>query len=168
VELGVEVKGLSVKVPEELFLEGEPRLTARVRLVADDVFELDGDGALEPREDHIVHQVPGRRRWGDDVVEGVVGESIAPKSEEDLPLPTMVVGGCRVQHDGQEGPDVVESGSLGVEGGDVVDIESRGAGGLQGGRRCLKSRQGRPEDEALRGGHLGGQGGAHGTLVLQG
>jgi hypothetical protein len=36
-ELGVEVKGPSVPVLEELFLEGEPRLTARVRLVADDV-----------------------------------------------------------------------------------------------------------------------------------
>jgi hypothetical protein len=37
VELGIEMKGPSVLVPEELFLEGEPRLTARVRLVADDV-----------------------------------------------------------------------------------------------------------------------------------
>jgi hypothetical protein len=37
VELGVEVKGPSIPVPEELFLEGEPLLTARVCLVADDV-----------------------------------------------------------------------------------------------------------------------------------
>jgi hypothetical protein len=44
---------------------------------------------------------------GDDVVEDVVGESIAPKCEEDLPSPTRVVGGHRVQHDGHEGPDVV-------------------------------------------------------------
>jgi hypothetical protein len=36
-ELGVEVKGPSVSVLEELFLEGEPRLMARVCLVADDV-----------------------------------------------------------------------------------------------------------------------------------
>jgi hypothetical protein len=48
VELGVEVQGASVPVPEELFLEGEPRLTARVRLVADDVLELDGDSSVEP------------------------------------------------------------------------------------------------------------------------
>jgi hypothetical protein len=37
VELGVEVKGPSILVPEELFLEGEPRLTAHVCMVADDV-----------------------------------------------------------------------------------------------------------------------------------
>jgi hypothetical protein len=84
-ELGVEVKGPSVLVPEELFLESEPRLTARVCLVADDVLELDGDGVVEPREHRTVHQVLGRRRRGDDVVEDVVGESIVLKSEEDLP-----------------------------------------------------------------------------------
>ena len=37
VELGVEVEGPSVLVPEELFLKGEPHLLARVRLVAKDV-----------------------------------------------------------------------------------------------------------------------------------
>jgi hypothetical protein len=65
VELGVEVKGPSVPVPEELFLEGEPRLTAHVRLVKDDVLELDSYGVVEPRQHHVVHQVLGRRRWGD-------------------------------------------------------------------------------------------------------
>jgi hypothetical protein len=62
VELGVEVQGASVPVPEELFLEGEPRLTARVRLVADDVLELDGYSSVEPGEDHFVHQGPGQGR----------------------------------------------------------------------------------------------------------
>jgi hypothetical protein len=37
VELGVEVERSRVSVPEELVLESEPRLTGRVRLVADDV-----------------------------------------------------------------------------------------------------------------------------------
>jgi hypothetical protein len=55
VELVVKVKVPSVPVPEELFLESEPRLTARVRLVADDVLELDGDGVVEPREHNGVH-----------------------------------------------------------------------------------------------------------------
>ena len=67
-ELGVEVKGPSVPVPAELFLEGELRLAARVRLVADDVLELDGDGAVQPGEHHNVHKGPGRGRQGDDVV----------------------------------------------------------------------------------------------------
>jgi hypothetical protein len=64
VELGVEVKGPSVPVPEDLFLEGEPRLTVHVRLAEDDVLELDSYGVVEPREHHVVHQVPGWRRWG--------------------------------------------------------------------------------------------------------
>jgi hypothetical protein len=55
VELGVEVKGPSVPVLEELFLKSEPHLVAHVRLVADDVLELDGDGVVEPREHHGVH-----------------------------------------------------------------------------------------------------------------
>jgi hypothetical protein len=55
----------------------------------------------------------------------------------------------------------VETGSLCVAGGDVVGVESRGEGGLRDDRTM-------PEDEMLRGGHLGGQSGAHGTLLLQG
>jgi hypothetical protein len=56
VELGVEVEGSSASVPKELFLESEPRLAARVCLVADDVLELDSDGAVEQREHHGVHR----------------------------------------------------------------------------------------------------------------
>jgi hypothetical protein len=92
VELSVEVQGTSVPVPEELFFEGEPRLTARVRLVANDVLELDGDGSVEPGEDHGVHQGPGWGRRGGDVVEDVVVEGVATQGEEDLPLPARVVG----------------------------------------------------------------------------
>jgi hypothetical protein len=106
VELCVKVQGVSVPVPEEMFLEGEPRLTVRVRLVADDVLELDSDGSVEPGEDHGVHQGPGRGRRGDDVVEDMVVEGVAPQGE-DLPSPARVVGGRRVQNDGHEGPDVV-------------------------------------------------------------
>ena len=55
VELGVKVNGPSVPVPKKLFLEKKPRLAARVRLVTDDVLEIDGDGVMEPREHHSVH-----------------------------------------------------------------------------------------------------------------
>jgi hypothetical protein len=130
VELGVEVKGPSVPVPKELFLEGEPRLAGHVRLVADDVLELDGDCVVEPGEHDGVHQGPGRRRRGDVVVKDVVGEGIASQGEEELPPLARVVGGRRVQHNGHEGPDVVETGSLRMKGGDVVGVESRGDGSL--------------------------------------
>jgi hypothetical protein len=95
VELGIEVKSSSVPVPEELFLEGEPRLTARVRLVVDDVLELDGDNSVEPGEHHGVHQGPGRGQRGDDVVKDVI-KGVAPQGEEDPPPPARVVRGRRV------------------------------------------------------------------------
>jgi hypothetical protein len=60
----------------------------------------------------------------------VVDESITPQGEKHMPSPARVVGGQRVQHDGDDGPVVLESGSLGVESGDVVSIETRGVGSL--------------------------------------
>jgi hypothetical protein len=93
----------------------------------------------------------------------VVGESISPK-RENLPPPTRVVGGRRVQHNGHKGPDVVESDDLSVESGDVVDVETMG--GLGCGRGCLVVNRRMAEEETLRGGHMGGQSSAHGTLVL--
>jgi hypothetical protein len=55
VELGVEVECPSLPILEELVLESEPRLTGCVRLITDDVLQLDGDSVVEPRDDHAVH-----------------------------------------------------------------------------------------------------------------
>jgi hypothetical protein len=95
----------------------------------------------------------------------VVGESVLPK-RKDLTPPTRIVGGRRVQHNGHKRLDVVRSGGLSVERGDVVGVESKGGLGCE--RRSLMVDRRMAEDEALRGGHLGGQSSAHGTLVLQG
>ena len=80
-ELDVEVKGPSVPVPKKLFLESEPCLAARVRLAADDVLELDGDGVMEPGEHRGVHQGLDRGWWVDDVSEDVVGEHKATQGQ---------------------------------------------------------------------------------------
>jgi hypothetical protein len=56
--MGVEVECSRIPVPKELILESEIRLTSSVRLVADDVLELDGNGPLKQREDHGVHLSP--------------------------------------------------------------------------------------------------------------
>jgi hypothetical protein len=58
VELGVEVERTSLPIPKELVLESEPHLTGGVRLITDDVLQLNGDGAVEPRGDHVVHLNP--------------------------------------------------------------------------------------------------------------
>lgn len=129
--------------------------------------ELDSDGVVKPREHHVVHQGPRRRWQGDDVVEDVVSKSVAPKGEEDLAPLMRVVVGHRVQHDGHKGPNVVESCGLCMEGSDVVGVESGGeVGGLRSGRWSLMGDGRRPVDEALSDDHLGGQGGAHGTLLF--
>jgi hypothetical protein len=49
VELGVDVERPSLPILEELGIESEPCLARSVRLVTDDVLQLDGDGAMEPR-----------------------------------------------------------------------------------------------------------------------
>jgi hypothetical protein len=49
VELGIEVERPSLPIPEELALESESSPTSGVRLVTDDVLQLDGDGVVEPR-----------------------------------------------------------------------------------------------------------------------
>jgi hypothetical protein len=77
----------------------------------------------------------------------MVVEGVAPEGVEDLPSPARVVRGHQVQNDGHEGPNVVKSGGLRVEGGDVVSVESSG-------KRCLESwgLMGRPE--GARGGDV--------------
>jgi hypothetical protein len=62
----------------------------------------------------------------------------------------------------------VQPGGLIVEIGNVVGVESRGEGILWSVRRSRRVDRRMAEDEALSGGHLGGQGGAHDTLLLQG
>jgi hypothetical protein len=125
---------------------------------------------VEPREDNTVHEAPGGSRRSVEVIEDVIGEDVPPQCEKDLSSPTGVVGGRRVQHHGHEGPDVVKSSGLSMESGDVVDVEARGGDGLwdHRGGGVLTSDRRATEEKTLRGGHLGGQGGAQGTLLLQG
>jgi hypothetical protein len=58
----------------------------------------------------------------------------------------------------------VQTCGLSVESSDEVGVEVRGEGVLRGFHRGDR----RAAEEALRGGHLGGQSGTQGTLTLQG
>jgi hypothetical protein len=116
---------------------------------------------------NAVHEAPGAR-WRSVVVdEDVIVEDEPPQRERDLSSPTGVVGRRRIQHHGHEGPDVVQSGGLSVESSDEVGVEVRGEGILWG-HRGFRTGERRVAEEALCGGHLGGQSGAQGTLTLQG
>ena len=102
------------------------------------------------------------------VDEDVIVKDEPPQREKDLSSPTGVVGRRGIQHHGHEGPNVVKSGGLSVESTDVVDVEARGGDGRRNRRGVLTSDRRAAKEEALRGGHLGGQSGAQGTFVLQG
>lgn len=90
----------------------------------------------------------------------------SPKREDDLSAPPRVVRGCQVQHNGHEGPRVVDPDDLSLEGGDDVGVELGGMRSLVGHRGVLMGNWWAAEEEVLRGGYLGGQGYTHGTLLL--
>jgi hypothetical protein len=119
---------------------------------------------VEPREDNVVNEAPGARRRSVVVDEDVIVEDEPPQREKDLSSPTGVVGRRRIQHHGHEGLDVVQSSGLSVESSDEIGVEVRGEGVLRGFHRGDR----RATEEALRGGHLGGQSGTQGMLSLQG
>jgi hypothetical protein len=98
-------------------------------------------------------------------VEDVVDEGESSKGEDHLSAPTRVVGGRRVQHNGHKGPTVVNPVDLSVKGGDGVGVEPRSVGSLKGHRWRGGTAT---KEKALRKGNLGGHGGPHGALALQG
>lgn len=57
-------------------------------------------------------------------------------------------------------------GGLCVKGNDVIGVETRGEGGFGREHRSLTDDRRMVEDEALCGGHMGSQIGAHATLSL--
>lgn len=91
----------------------------------------------------------------------MVGKGVPPKRENHLSLPTRVVGGRLVQHNGHEGPHVVNPSGLRVEGSDGVGVKPGGVGSLGSDRGILMGDRRATEEEALCNGHLGGQGGTH-------
>jgi hypothetical protein len=82
----------------------------------------------------------------------VVSKGEASKGEDHLSAPARVVGGRRVQHDGHEGPCVVNPSGLGMECGDGVGVESGG----------MRERGDLPPPPPPRGATGGGGGGGGG------
>jgi hypothetical protein len=121
-ELGVEVKGAGLAVVEELLVNGKLHVSSGAAARADDVLEVDGDGAEEPQEDDVIHPSPTGKGGGSDVESGVV--VVALQRQQDEVAPTDVVGGGDNEDDGDQGPDIMDVGGLGVEAGDGGLVEA--------------------------------------------
>jgi hypothetical protein len=137
-KLGVEVKGVSLTVAEELLLEGNPELLSSVVAVASGLLEVNGDGVEQPQQDHAVHPTPmgvveGRSVRGDMVVEGVVLER-----QQHKVVPMWVLGGRDTEDDEHQGLDVLDAASLSVEVADGGSLERASCGGRLPWCRCWR------------------------------
>jgi hypothetical protein len=61
---GVDVESASFVVAEEVVLQCQPGAASRVATLLDDVLQVRGDGAPDPRLDDVVHSVPSRNADG--------------------------------------------------------------------------------------------------------
>ena len=71
-ELGVEVEDPCLPVAEKLRLNGEPSGAGGGTALHDDVDEVVGNGAVEPRPDDAVHAPPIRRGHSGNVAKNVI------------------------------------------------------------------------------------------------
>jgi hypothetical protein len=97
---GVEVEGTSLVVAEELLLKGNPELLSSVVACASALLEVNGDGAKNPRQDHVVHPtlvgvIEGRSIGGD-----VVIECVALEHQRHKVAPMRVLSGHDAKDDG--------------------------------------------------------------------
>jgi hypothetical protein len=127
-ERTVELESAGLAVVEEPLLNGKPNLTSGATALTDDVLELDGERAEDPGVDDVVHPLLVGESGGNDMV--VEGVALQRHHDKVAPAGIVVVEG--VEDDGDQGLDVLDSSSLGVEAGDggdfecVVDVEEEG------------------------------------------
>jgi hypothetical protein len=63
-EGGIDVEGMSLTVAEEVVLQCQPGIVSRVATLSDDILQVRGDGAPDPRLDDAIHLVPSRNADG--------------------------------------------------------------------------------------------------------
>ena len=117
-EFGIEDEGPRLSVAEKLALDGKPDGAGSDTLVAampDDVEEVVGEGAVEPRTDDAGHALPVRRVQGTIVVKDMTLKRILAQREQELRAPPSEVAGVDVEDDVDKAADILDGHSLGVE-----------------------------------------------------
>jgi hypothetical protein len=90
VEPSVELYNMQLVVAEELSLDREPHLACSLRRLPNDLMELGGEDAEDPRHHDVVQSSSIDRRIGD-IGEDVVVEGVAAKREKHEVTPPLVV-----------------------------------------------------------------------------
>lgn len=88
---GIQMVDLDLAVIEELSLNRNPVLASSALPLADNVLQLNYEGAKEPGEDHDIHPALGTCLH-DNFNEDVVIEGVAMESQQDLVTPACVLG----------------------------------------------------------------------------
>jgi len=134
-ELSVEEDGARLLVSKELGLDGNPCRASRGALVAaghDDVDELVGNGAVEPRADDAVHANPISMGEDRGLTKYVILQRVFADGKEKLLAPTSVVTGGGVEDDGDEKADVLDGDRLGIQMQECLRlVHKQGAAGIQ-------------------------------------
>ena len=114
-ELSVEVEGTSFSIAKKLGLDGEPGGASSgtpLAALKDDVDEVIGDGAVEPRLNDAVHTTPIRGVRGGEVAQDMILQRVLAEDEEELLMPVRVVAGVDVEDDWNKAPDVLHGDGL--------------------------------------------------------
>jgi hypothetical protein len=114
---------------EELLLEGNPKLLSGAIVGVIGLLEVDGDGVVQPWQDHAVHLtsmglVEGRSVRGD-----VVIEDVALERQQHEVAPTWVLDGCDVEDNIHQGSDVLDADNVSVEIADGGSLKHASYGG---------------------------------------
>jgi hypothetical protein len=113
-EFRVEEECPSLAVPEELRLNCEPGGTSNSVADEDNISEVSGDGADNPRLDDTVYLNPVRRSRREGVGEYMVLQSVLADEEEGV-APSGVECRGDVQNHRDKGPNVLDDDRLSVE-----------------------------------------------------
>jgi hypothetical protein len=111
-ELGVEMEGASLLIPEELILEGKPNGASRGIPREHRLRQVVGDGAGDPVLDDAVHAAPIRKIGRRGVLEDVIIQRVLADDEEELIAPTLVVVIGEVEDDVDEVANVLDAGCV--------------------------------------------------------
>jgi hypothetical protein len=115
-ELGVDEDDPGFTIADELFFEGEPGGAGGRRGGSDDLEQLGGDGAVEPREDVEIHLDPVRDSGIGGIAQDVVGKRVLAEGEEEKASPLGEGRRGEVKQHRHESTDVEDAESLGVQG----------------------------------------------------